>query len=336
MKNIKKLFKIILPLMLTFTVIFQTGCTSDIKTKKDSGEISIVATIFPPYDFAKHIAGDRANVKMLLPPGCESHSYEPSPADIIEVSECDVFIYNGGDSDAWVDDILSSIDTSSIEIIKMTDCVETIEEEVIEGMQENKRHHDHEHEDEHNDHEHEEEYDDPETDEHVWTSIRNSEKITSDICDAICRKDEKNVSVYKENSSEYIKQMSDLDEEYKKLVENAKRKKIIFGDRFPFAYFAKDYGLTYYAAFVGCSSETEASAETVAFLIDKVREDKIPVVFHIEFSTHLIADTIADETGAEVCELNSCHNVSKKQIENGVSYVDMMRENMKALKKALY
>lgn len=327
MKKIKKIIKMILPLMLAVAVVFQTGCTSDIKTKKDSGKISIVATIFPPYDFAKHIAGDKADVKMLLPPGCESHSYEPSPADIIEVSECDVFIYNGGDSDAWVDDILSAIDTSSIEIVKMTDCVETIEEEVVEGMQQNKHHHEDEHD---------EEYDEPETDEHVWTSIRNSEKITSDICDAICKKDEKNSSVYKENSSEYIKQMSELDEEYKKLVENAKRKKIIFGDRFPFAYFAKDYGLTYYAAFVGCSSETEASAETVAFLIDKVREDKIPVVFHIEFSTHLIANTIADETGAEVCELNSCHNISKKQIEKGISYVDMMRENMKALKKALY
>lgn len=322
---LKKIRNASVAFLLLFAVLIQTGCTSDLKTHKDSNKLSIVATIFPPYDFAKHITKEKADVKMLLPPGCESHSYEPSPADIIEVSECDVFIYNGGDSDAWVDDILSSIDTSSIEIIKMTDCVETIAEEHIEGMQE----------EEHN-HENHDEYDEPETDEHVWTSIRNSEVITSDICDAICRKDVENGDFYKKNSSDYINEMSELDDEYIKLVENARRKKIIFGDRFPIAYFARDYGLTYYAAFVGCSSETEASAETVAFLIDKVKEDDIPVIFHIEFSTHLIANTIADETNAEVCEFNSCHNVSKKQIDSGISYVDMMRENMKSIEKALY
>lgn len=339
MTNIKKS-----AIFMAFILIISslTGCTSaSLDTNSKNSNLSVVTTIFPPYDFARAVAGKMGDISMILPPGMESHSYEPTPSDIISIQECDIFIYAGGDSDAWVDDILASIDTSDIEIIKMTECVPVVEEEIKEGMQEHHHEHndDHDNHDEHDDEDGEDHEDhsghNHETDEHVWTSIRNSEMITQKICDTAVKIDPENSDIYKNNCKEYINEMNKLDNEFKEIVENAKRKELIFGDRFPIKYFVNDYGLDYRAAFVGCSSESEASAETVAYLIDRVRENNIPAVFHIEFSAHLIADTIADETGAKVVEFNTCHNVTKKQIESGVTYVDLMRSNIPAIEYAL-
>ena len=288
-------------------------------------KLSVVATIFPPYDFARVIAGDRADVAMLLPPGAETHSFEPTPQDIIRIQNCDVFIYVGGESDEWVSDALSSMDTSKMKIVTLMDCVETVEEEVVPGMQD----------EEEEPGEGEEGADEPELDEHVWTSPRNAGLIVEKIATAMTEADAENADVYRRNTDAYLQELDGLDAAFRGVVEGAARKTIIFGDRFPFRYFADAYGLTYFAAFPGCSTETEASAATVKFLIDKINAEKIPVVFHIELSNEKIAATLSEATGAKVLLLNSCHNISKRDFEAGKTYLELMKANVPALKEAL-
>jgi zinc transport system substrate-binding protein len=260
---------------------------------------------------------------MLLPPGAESHSFEPSPRDIISIQNSDVFIYNGGESDAWVDRILASMDRGNRKIIRLMDCVEVVEEEIVEGMQD-------EEEDEGPDHEEEAEYD-----EHVWTSPANAKLIVRAISDVLCELDSAKAPVYRDNASAYLKKLDELDASFRETVGRGTRKTLIFGDRFPFRYFADAYGLGYFAAFPGCSTETEASAATVAFLIDKVRQEKIPVVFHIELSNEKIADIICEETGAKKHLFHAAHNVSKQEFEGGATYLGVMTKNIETLREAL-
>ncbi|MDR0377122.1 MAG: metal ABC transporter substrate-binding protein [Spirochaetaceae bacterium] len=290
-------------------------------TGKANGKINVVASIFPPYDFVREIAGDRVNLTMLLPPGAESHSFEPTPRDIITIQNCDVFIYVGGESDAWVEYILESMDTSRMEIITLMDCVDVVEEVVVEGMQEE---------------EDEEEAEGPEYDEHVWTSPGNAKLIVRKIADTLKQRDAPNAAAYEENTASYLAKLTELDASFQTMINGAKRKIFIFGDRFPFRYFADAYGLTYFAAFPGCSTETECSAATIAFLIDKVRSENIPVVFHIELSNEKIADTICEETGAKKLPLHAVHNISKRDFERGANYYGLMSQNVQNLKAALY
>jgi zinc transport system substrate-binding protein len=288
-----------------------------------SGKISIVATVFPPYDFARAIAGDAAEIAMLLPPASESHSFEPTPQDIIKIKNCDIFIYVGGESDDWVNGVLESLDTSGMKIITLMDCVEIVEEEIVEGMQE----------------EDEEEGDAgeemPEYDEHVWTSPRNARLIVEKISNALCEVDVSNASTYWENTTAYLQELAVLDRKFQTVVDSSLRKTIVFGDRFPFRYFADAYGLDYFAAFPGCSTETEASAATVKFLIDKIIGEGIPVVFHIELSNEKMAETISEATGAKVMMLHACHNISQADFVAGKTYIDLMTANVDALKEAL-
>jgi zinc transport system substrate-binding protein len=283
----------------------------------DPGKITVTATIFPPFDFVRAIAGDRVNLSMLLPPASESHSFEPTPRDIITVQNSDVFIYVGGDSDAWVERILGSMDTSAMTIVSLMDIVDVVEEEVVEGMEE------------------EAEEEEAAYDEHVWTSPQNAALIVGAIADTLCGVDAANAEFYRRNADAYISEINGVDAAFQAEVDNAVRKTIVFGDRFPFRYFAERYGLSYFAAFPGCSTETEASAATVAFLIDKIRAEKIPVVFHIELGNERMADTIAEETGAEKLLLHACHNISKRDFEGGVTYVDLMKQNVDNLRRAL-
>jgi zinc transport system substrate-binding protein len=294
---------------------------------------------------------------MLLPPGSESHSYEPTPQDIIKIKECDVFIYVGGDSDAWVHEIIESMDVLNKQVITLMDCVETVPEEVVEDMQEEE--HDHEHEDEeHNEdeenHEDEEHHEDGgdvsaehgeiseiEYDEHVWTSPRNAKLIVQKISDAMQKADSANSAVYAKNTTDYLAKLDALDKEFQAVVDNGVRKEILMGDRFPFRYFADAFGLEYYAAFVGCSTETEASAATIAFLIDKTANDNLPMVFHIELSNEKIANTVAEgaaeKTGknVKVLLLHACHNVTKSELEGGATYLSLMEQNVTNLREAL-
>ncbi|MDR0759057.1 MAG: metal ABC transporter substrate-binding protein [Treponema sp.] len=290
-------------------------------TAKPNGKINVVATIFPPYDFVREIAGDRVNLTMLLSPGAESHSYEPSPQDIINVQNSDIFIYVGGESDAWVEQILESMDTSRMAIITLMDCVEVVEEVVVEGMQEE---------------EEEEEAEGPEYDEHVWTAPNNAKLIVQKIAEVLKQRDAPNAAAYEENTRSYLAKLTDLDASFRNVMGGAQRKTLVFGDRFPFRYFADSYGLDYFAAFPGCSTETECSAATVAFLIDKVKTEKIPVVFHIELSNEKIADTICEETGAKKLLLHAVHNISKRDFDRGANYYDLMSQNVQNLREALY
>lgn len=473
----------------------------------DNSKLKVVTTIFPQYDFTRQIAGDSAEVTMLLKPGAESHSYEPTPQDIQAVQECDLFIYTGGENDIWVENILESMDDKKPDTLKLVDCVATVTEEIVEGMEHGHGHEhaeieessikdrplsdftgdyqtvlpyyedgtlddyitdqaeenessfddmkqellerytsdyqnisisentvtftdtagkvsaeydysgfktitgedgditsvwyafeitsrtdgipscllfsDHaidrgEHGEEHDEHDevphfhllygdessdslidienwtpvyfaadasgeqvketleghsHESE---EEMDEHVWTSPINAIEIVKKITEILSQKDNTNAPIYSKNSTAYIKQLENLDASLHDVTDNAKRKTILFGDRFPFRYLADEYGLSYYAAFSGCSTETDASAATVAFLIDKVEEDAIPVVFSIELSNVKIADTICETTDAQKLTLHSCHNVSQEQMTSGATYLSIMEENIENLRAALY
>ena len=324
----KKHISVILTAVLAAVCL--SACGKSGKTE-DAGasELSVVATIFPPYDFTRQIAGDDADVIMLLSPGAESHSYEPTPQDIKTIQSCDLFIYTGGESDVWVEDILSSMGDQMPETLRLVDCVPTVTEEIVEGME-----HGHEEHEDHGDLEDHEDHEE-ETDEHVWTSPQNAIKIVENITSRLCEMDPDNAGSYEKNSAGYIEQLEMLDASFREVVGQAERRTILFGDRFPFRYFADEYGLDYYAAFPGCSDETEASAATVAFLINKVNEEQIPVIFTIERSNGKLADSICEATGAEKRILYSCHNVTRNQLDSGATYLSMMMENVESLRAAL-
>lgn len=328
-----KLFSAFIPASVLLLLL--SGCASPgTAGSEDSGKIRAVATIFPQYDFLRQIGGDHLELTMLLKPGAESHSFEPTPADMITVSQSDLFVYVGGDSDAWVETILESVDVSEKEIVTLMDCVETVAEEDVEGMETHGHAHDYEDEDPtaaDGDHDHEE----AEQDEHVWTSPRNAVRIVEKLRDALIAVDPENAGDYTQNAADYIDRLNLLDQEFQETVDTAKRHTIILGDRFPFRYLADAYGLDYYAAFPGCSSESEASAKTIAFLIDKVKEEQIPVVFSIELSNEKMTDSICEATGATKLQLHSCHNVTRDDFEQGITYLDLMERNVQALKEAL-
>lgn len=496
----KRLIFIALVLLLLASALAGCGQSEPVAS---GDKISVVATIFPQYDFVREVAGDHVDLTMLLPPGAESHSFEPTPQDITKIQNCDVFIYVGGDSDEWIKGILESIDTSKMKIISLIDMVDVVEEEIVEGMEEEHGHdHDHEfdpddvkdrslvdwegswksvlpflkdssldefiehtaeenkateadtkasyeakwqtdyqniningdtvsfdgqaaarytyvgyeivesdhgasvwyqfqiaestkgmpaylafsdhhignEEKEHEDEDHEEgvahfhlrygndslaalmdmeewtptffdtsatgediaavlsshgHEEEAEYDEHVWTSPKNAKIIVQGISDVLCEADDANASIYKENTSSYLTKLDELDAAFKAAVEAGVRKTLVFGDRFPFRYFADAYGLDYFAAFPGCSTETEPSAATVAFLIDEVKTENIPVVFHIELSNEKMVNTICEATNAKKLLLHACHNISKSDFEKGVSYVDLMTANVEAIKEAL-
>ncbi|MDR0645347.1 MAG: zinc ABC transporter substrate-binding protein [Treponema sp.] len=492
----KRFLFMIIVLSLSVCALFASGKEEG---TANNGKPDVVAVNFPAYDFVRQIAGDRVNLTMLLPPGAESHSFEPTPKDIITVQNSNVFIYTGGESDVWVDRVLESMDTSKKKIIRMMDAVDVVVEEIVEGMEDDEHDHEHDHaelnpadvedrplsdfsgnwkasvpylkdgsvdvyfehaaeesgmtpadvkamyinmmrtdyptltvtsdsitingvsakatykgfklvESDHgvspwymyetggtagvpkywvfNDHGHEagrqeEEiahihalYDDKsfdaiftiedwaamyfdtsataddilasmmhhgdeheeeegEYDEHVWTSPKNAQRIVRVITEALCEVDTANAALFRQNAQNYIAKLDELDKEFQAVVNGAKRKTIVFGDRFPFRYFADAYGLTYFAAFPGCSTETEPSAATVAFLIDKVKSEKIPVIFHIELSNERMADTIAEETGAKKLLLHACHNISKQEFDRGVTFLELQKANVPRLREAL-
>lgn len=316
---VRKHLTIILALFLLCSVT--AGCA--ISETDNSGKISVVTTIFPPYDFAQQVGGDNINLKMLLNPGAESHSYEPTPKDIITVQNADLFIYTGGANDTWVDDIVSSVESDKLHVLKMMDVVSVVEEELVPGMEE-----EHEGEDEH-------EGEEAEYDEHVWTSPKNAIIISKAISDKLCEIDPDNKDDYVKNTEAYMAKLNVLDGDFKKITQNASRNTIVMGDRFPFRYLADEYGLDYFAAFPGCATDVEPSASTIAFLIGKVKAENIPVVFHMEFSNQKVSKSICEATGALPLELHSCHNITANEFKNGVTYIDIMQRNAKNLEIAL-
>ena len=328
--------KRLMTLLLSALLLLGLVACGQGEAAKDTGphRLKVVATVFPAYDFARAAGGEWVEVTMLLPPGAESHSYEPTPADILAVQDCDLFLYLGGESDAWVDTILEAVQPSGA-VLRMIDCVDLLEEETVEGMQAEPGLH-------HEDHDHEEEEDHDhgagqvmEADEHVWTSPKNAAAITRAIGRELSSLDPAHQTEYSANTEGYVSQLDRLDQTFRDFFDSLEDRTIVFGDRFPLRYFAEEYGLDYYAAFPGCASDTEPSAKTVAFLIDKVKEEEIPVVLHVELSNQDMADTICEDTGAVKRQFNACHNISKEQFEDGVGYLDLMWDNVEVLKEAL-
>lgn len=301
---------------MSFLVLMSLTFTSCVK-KEDDNKFTIIATSFPSYDFARAIVKDTdVEVKMLLKPGSETHDYDPTPRDIVDINKSDIFIYVGGESDYWVKDILNNIENNDVKIIKLMDCVDLLKEDddqILEKETES----------------------DEEDDEHIWTSPVNAIKIVEMLKDEIINKDPENKDIYLKNAQKYINELKNIDKEITDIVSKSKNKLLIFGDRFPFIYFTNQYGLKYYAAFSGCSEQVEASSKTISSLIDKVKKNNIKVILKIELSNGQIANSIAEETGAKVLELHSAHNISEKDFDNGVTYIDLMKRNIKVLKEAL-
>lgn len=326
------------------TMIFANGIKNKQVVQKHDGKLQIVVTSFPQYDFARAVAGNNADIEMLIKPGVETHSYEPTPDDIQKIQNSDLFIYNGGENDEWVNGILDSLDMSKTRTLKLEDCVNLIEEDETVGLEGVATHsHDHDHEDEHN-HDNEDEHShdghehsttDIEYDEHVWTSPINAIKIVKEINSVLNQLDKADAYEFDKNAKQYIFEINDIDSQIRDIVKHAKRKTLVFGDRFPFKYFVEEYGLNYKAAFPGCSDEMEPSAETVSYLVNFIRQENIPVVLYVELSSQKVANTLASETGVKTMCLNSAHNLSQKDFENGATYVSIMKENIKTLKVAL-
>ncbi len=295
-----------LSVILLIIIMIIPGCASNNQNTQND-KLTIVTTVFPLYDFAKQVAGDKAEVIMLLPTGAEAHSYEPTMQDIIKIRESDLFINIGGSADPWAEVVYNDANKTNAQILSAINVVETIEDR------------------------HDDVYS---IDEHVWTSLDNAEKIVEAICEKLSNIDPSNSEFYEKNEEIYTEKIERLDEKFEEITQE-NNKKIVFADRFPFKYFAEEYDLDYFAAFPGCSSESEPSAAAVSQLIDIIKKENIKVVFYTETSNQKLPDTICEETGAKKLLLHSCHTITKEQMENGVTYLDLMNNNFTAMKEAL-
>lgn len=328
---------ITLMLVAVLAVCALSGCgTSKSGEDKNDKKIKIVTTIFPEYDWVMQILGDKADkadVTMLLDKGVDLHSYQPSTADIAKISEADIFIYVGGESDEWVEDVLKEAKNKKLKVINLMDVMgdKAKEEEVKEGMQPEEE----EHAEEAKDGKEEEEV---EYDEHVWLSLKNAKIFTKKIADVLSEIDKDDAKTYQANYESYAKKLDDLDKKYADAVASAKNKTLVFGDRFPFRYLVNDYGLDYYAAFVGCSAESEASFETVTFLAKKIDELGLGNVLTIEGKNHKIAKTVVDNTknkDQKVLTMDSMQSTTSKDVKDGATYLGIMEKNLEVLKEAL-
>ena len=335
----KKMIALLLALLMAVGMLAGCAKQKDDDTTDTTDKLRIVTTIFPEYDWVREILGDKADnadVTMLLDNGVDLHSYQPTADDIVKISDCDLFIYVGGESDGWVKEALKNSANKDRKVINLLDVLgdSVKSEEVVEGMQEEA--HEHEEGEAHEDgeaHEHEEE-----SDEHVWLSLKNAEVLVGAISNALQELDADNKEIYAANADAYMKKLSALDAEYQTAVDNASCKTVLFGDRFPFRYLADDYGLNYYAAFVGCSAETEASFETISFLAKKVDELKMPCVLTIEGKNHKIAETIVKNTAQKsqkILTMDSMQSATSKDVASGTTYLSVMEKNLAVLKEAL-
>lgn len=314
----------ILALFLSAAMVLSLCACAPAGDKTDSGKLSVVCSLFPYYDFVRVIGGEWVEPRLLVAAGREAHSFEPTPADVIRVSRADVFVYNGGEGEQWVDQILDSAGESIPTVLRMMDYADTLEEEPLDHDG-----HDHDHDG------HQPDSDEIEYDEHIWTSPVEAMKLCRAICDALCAADPAHEETYGKNLEDYLQELSDLDGAFRQVVSEKKRDVLVFGDRFPLLYFCREYGLNYRAAFHGCSSDTEPSLYTLKFLIDKVRQEQIPVVYTLELSSQKVAEAIAETTGAKVVTFYSCQTVSTADWAAGEGYLSLMRRNVAALREGI-
>ena len=347
-------------------------------SSEENGKLKVAVTLVPYYDFVRQIAGNQVDLQMVIPAGMDSHSFEPTPADIRTIQHADILISNGGTMEHWLDETLAALDTTSMTIVTMMDYVDTVEEEIVEGMEDADHDHDHAHVHAADDHDHSNETpeehaahaheaddhdhsnetpeehaahaheaddhdyvdhdgheEEIEYDEHIWTSPVNAMKLVDVIGDTLAQADPAHADIYHQGAASYKKELEEIDAGFREVCANRKRNMIVMGDKFPFRYLADEYQLDYRAAFSGCSSDTEPSAKTIAYLIDKVKEEQIPTVYYLELSSHRVSEIIGEETGAEPLLLHSCHNVTRAQFDAGVTYVQLMRQNIENLRKGI-
>ena len=301
--------KKLLSLFTAAILVFMTSCASDSSGfSDDSGKIKISATLFPQYDFARQIAGDKAEITLILPSGMDSHSYEPTPADIININKSDLFIYTGEYLESWANDIVGDIDTDKTHVLDVSSGIQLVKE----------------------DEEHHHEYDP-----HIWTSPVIAMQMADNIAEALCETDSVNSDYYKQNAENYKKQLQELDSEFKEIVADGKRNTIYFGGKFALYYFTQEYGLDYVSAFDSCSGETEPSAKVMSEMISSIKENNIPVIYYEEIAEPTVANMIADETGAKPLLFHSCHNVTPEDFRNGTTYIDLMKQNAVNLREGL-
>ena len=332
----KKVFVIVL------CVLMLAGILSGCDTFKKSDKIKIVTTIFPEYDWVREIVGDktdRVEITMLLDNGADLHNYQATASDMAKIATCDLFIYVGGESDEWVNDVLKTAKNDDMIVVNLLDVLgeKVKEEEVKEGM-EAEHDHDHDEEDEEHDHEHHHDEEETEYDEHVWLSLKNAIDLCNHIAEKIKTLDPDNADAYTANTAAYVAKLRELDQKYETAVAEASVKTLVFGDRFPFRYLVDDYGLDYYAAFVGCSAESEASFSTIAFLAGKVDELGLKAILKIENSNNRIAETVKSTTNSKdqsILTLNSLQSVTSREVKNGTTYLGVMESNLTVLKEAL-
>lgn len=331
------------------------GCSPRAETDGAAdGRLNVVTSLFPYYDFARQIGGEEIDLSLVVPAGMDSHAFEPTPADMRMIQEADIIFCNGGEMENWLEQVLASLDTSDIQVVTMMDFVDAVEEEIVEGMEDSGHGHEHgdaddwdaddadgwdadgaddwDADDADGGHDHDHEH---ELDEHIWTSPRTAQVFARVIGDALAGADPGHAALYGERTEAYIGQLSALDREFEELTAGSRRHMMVVADKFPFRYLADDYGLEYRAAFSGCSSDSEPSAKTIAYLIDLVREQEIPVVYYLELKTPRVAEIIGEETGAEPLLLHSCHNVTRREFESGVTYLQLMEQNVENLRKGL-
>ena len=333
-----------LALAVMFLFCLLSGCgRAESGEEPGDGEggrkLKVAATLFPYYDFVRQVAGDQVELSLVIPAGMDSHSFEPTPRDIRTMQEADVIIANGGAMEHWVDQVVDSFDREDQTVVIMMDHVDAVEEEIVEGMEHSDEGHGHVHvhedgeEDGHLE-EDESQYE-IEYDEHIWTSPVNAMRMVDVIAETLTERDPDHGAMYQAGAAAYLEELERLDKEFREVRDSAVHDMIVMGDKFPLRYFADTYGLRYRAAFSGCSSDTEPSARTIAYLIDKVKEEGLPVIYYLELSSHRVAEIIGEETGAVPLLFHSCHNVTRRQFEEGVTYRELMEQNVKNLREGL-
>lgn len=296
-------------MVLLVAVLLLSGCTHAQAQKPEGGRLQIVASLFPQYDFARQIAGEYAQVELLLPPGVESHSFEPTPADMIRIHQSDLFLYTGQYMEPWAQQMISGLEGETV-VVDVSEHIQLDEEE-------------------HGDHDH------GGFDPHIWTSPVNAKQMVENIAQALMEADPAHAQEYQENADAYQRQLDALDAQFREVVANGKRREIVFGGRFALHYFAKEYGLDYLAAFDSCSHESEPSARTVARIVDEVESKRIPVIYYEELVDPKVARVLSEETGAKPLLLHSCHNLSRDEMESGATYLSLMEQNAQNLKEGL-
>jgi len=333
--------------VLLVTVSMAAGCNkvkdinADVSDPSEaSHKISVVATVFPYYDFARAIGGEYLDVTLLLPPGRDSHSFEPTAQDLLALQSADIFLYNGGEMETWVEEVLEAVPRSHGITFQGIETVDLLEEAHTKSMKTTGHSHDHDEDEDHNeeeehDHDEEDEHHHDEYDEHIWTSLENAQLLVSAIEEIFCEADPEHEKQFRDNAAAYREQIADVQSEIEEIVDNARVKKILFADRFPFLYFTQEFGLDYDAAFAGCAGDTEPSARVIASLIEEIQSENIKAIYHVEMGNTKTAQMIQEATGVEILELHSCHTVTSKQLQEGVTYVELMRQNAENLKKGL-